>query len=62
MAESARLASARQAYQAYETGDRSLIESLLTDDFEFFAPAGPGHRPRHLLRALLAQRREHRVV
>ena len=42
MAESDRLASARQSYRAYETGDRSLIESLLTDDFEFFAPPDPG--------------------
>ena len=40
--ETGRLASARQAYRAYETGDRSLIESLLTDDFEFFAPPDPG--------------------
>lgn len=42
MADSDLLASARQAYRAYETGDRSLIEPLLTDDFEFFAPPDPG--------------------
>src|SRR4051812_31965313 len=32
---------AKQSYRAYETGDRSLIEPLLTDDFEFFAPPDP---------------------
>ena len=42
MTDPGRLASARQAYRAYETGDRGLIESLLTDDFEFFAPPDPG--------------------
>ena len=33
---------AQQSYRAYETGERSLIEPLLTDDFEFFAPPDPG--------------------
>ncbi len=37
-----RLQLARDSYRAYETGDRALIESLLTDDFEFFAPPDPG--------------------
>ena len=37
-----RLALARDSYRAYETGDRELIESLLADDFEFFAPPDPG--------------------
>jgi ketosteroid isomerase-like protein len=32
---------ARQAYRAYETGDRNLIESLLTDDFQFSSPPDP---------------------
>jgi ketosteroid isomerase-like protein len=32
---------AQQAYRAYETGDRELIESLLTDDFTFSAPPDP---------------------
>jgi ketosteroid isomerase-like protein len=32
---------ARQAYQAYESGDRELIESLLSDDFEFSSPPDP---------------------
>lgn len=35
-------ALARRAYEAYETGDRSLIEDLLADDFVFFAPPDPG--------------------
>jgi ketosteroid isomerase-like protein len=32
---------ARQAYRAYETGDRNLIESLLTPDFRFSSPPDP---------------------
>lgn len=32
---------ARQAYHAYETGDRDLIESLIADDFSFHAPPDP---------------------
>ena len=31
----------RQAYAAYETADRSLIEPLLADDFRFSAPPDP---------------------
>jgi ketosteroid isomerase-like protein len=38
---SERLQLARQAYRAYETGDRELIESLLTDDFVFSSPPDP---------------------
>jgi ketosteroid isomerase-like protein len=37
-----RLQLARDAYGAYESGDRSVIEALLTDDYEFFAPPDPG--------------------
>ena len=37
-----RLALARRAYEAYESGDRSLIESVLADDLVFFAPPDPG--------------------
>jgi len=33
---------AKQSYRAYETGDRQLIEALLTDDFRFFSPADVG--------------------
>jgi ketosteroid isomerase-like protein len=32
---------ARRSYAAYESGDRELIESLLTDDFEFSSPPDP---------------------
>jgi hypothetical protein len=38
-----RLARARDAYRAYETGDRELIERLLSErDFAFFSPPDPG--------------------
>jgi ketosteroid isomerase-like protein len=33
---------ARDAYGAYESGDRSVIEELLTDDFTFYSPADIG--------------------
>jgi ketosteroid isomerase-like protein len=42
MADSARLRIARDAYRAYETGDRTLIEPHLSEDFTFFAPPDPG--------------------
>jgi ketosteroid isomerase-like protein len=41
-AESDRLRSARDAYRAYETGDRQLIEDLLAEDLVFFSPPDPG--------------------
>ena len=37
-----RLQLARDAYRAYETVDRSLIEKLLSDDFTFYSPPDPG--------------------
>jgi ketosteroid isomerase-like protein len=37
-----RLLIARDSYRAYESGDRGLIDALLSDDFEFFSPADPG--------------------
>ena len=37
-----RLQLARDAYGAYETGDRRVIEELLTDDFTFYSPPDPG--------------------
>ena len=37
-----RLKLARDAYGAYESGDRGFIEALLTDDFTFYSPADPG--------------------
>jgi ketosteroid isomerase-like protein len=36
-----RLALARASYGAYETGDRSVLEDLLADDFVFSSPPDP---------------------
>jgi ketosteroid isomerase-like protein len=36
------LERARDAYRAYESGDRDLIESLLADDLIFYSPPDPG--------------------
>ena len=33
---------ARDAYGAYESGDPSAIDKLLTDDFTFYSPPDPG--------------------
>jgi ketosteroid isomerase-like protein len=32
----------RRSYEAYETGDRNVIEELLSDDFTFYSPADIG--------------------
>lgn len=37
-----RLNLARESYGAYESGDRQVIEDLLTDDFTFYSPADVG--------------------
>ena len=37
-----RLKLARDAYGAYESGDRRVLEELLTDDFTFYSPPDPG--------------------
>ena len=37
-----RLQKARDSYSAYETGDRSVLDALLTDDFVFYSPPDPG--------------------
>jgi ketosteroid isomerase-like protein len=37
-----RLQLARDAYRAYETADRALIESVLSDDLIFYSPADAG--------------------
>ena len=42
MASRDRLQLARDAYGAYESGDRSVIEELLADDFTFYSPPDPG--------------------
>ena len=42
MAASVRLKVVRDCYRAYETGDRSVVERILTDDFTFSAPPDVG--------------------
>jgi ketosteroid isomerase-like protein len=37
-----RLKLARDSYGAYESGDRQVIDDLLTDDFTFYSPADVG--------------------
>ena len=37
-----RLQVVRDCYHAYETGDRSLVERHLSDDFTFYSPPDPG--------------------
>ncbi len=37
-----RLQMARDAYGAYVSGDRRVIEELLSDDFTFYSPADVG--------------------
>ncbi len=37
-----RVQVARDCYGAYESGDRSVVERLLSDDFTFFSPPDPG--------------------
>ena len=37
-----RLALAREAYRAYESGDRRVLDELLSEDFKFFSPADVG--------------------
>lgn len=37
-----RLKLVRDAYGAYESGDRSVIEGLLSEDFTFYSPPDPG--------------------
>ncbi len=37
-----RLQLARDAYEAYEAGDRHVIEDLLSEDFTFYSPVDVG--------------------
>ena len=37
-----RLKIARDCYEAYESGDRRLLEEHLADDFTFYSPPDPG--------------------
>jgi len=32
----------KDSYHAYETGDRALVEQILSDDFTFYSPPDPG--------------------
>jgi ketosteroid isomerase-like protein len=42
MSGSDRLQTVRDSYGAYESGDRSALEEILSDDFTFFSPPDPG--------------------
>jgi ketosteroid isomerase-like protein len=42
LASNDRLQLARDAYGAYESGDRSVIEKLLAEDLTFYSPPDPG--------------------
>ena len=42
MPENARLDLVRDCYRAYEQRDRALLESLIGEEFSFFAPPDPG--------------------
>jgi ketosteroid isomerase-like protein len=37
-----RLQTVRDCYTAYETGNRELVEGLLSADYTFFSPPDPG--------------------
>ncbi len=51
MSDPDRLQIARRAYEAYETGDRAVVEELLTDDYVFSSPADVGiDRPTYFER------------
>lgn len=42
MAAHDRVKLARDVYEAYESGDRRVVEELLSDDFTFYSPADVG--------------------
>jgi len=42
MPDSDRVRLVRDVYGAYESGDRRVIEALLSDDFTFYSPADTG--------------------
>src|SRR6478609_9697221 len=37
-----RLQTVRDSYGAYESGDRDVVERILSDDFTFYSPPDPG--------------------
>jgi ketosteroid isomerase-like protein len=46
-----RLQTVRDCYTAYETGNRELVEGLLSADYTFFSPPDPGiNRARYFER------------
>ena len=51
--DSDRLQLARDLYGAYVSGDREVVERMLSDDFEFYSPADVG--------MALVEDEEHRV-
>lgn len=42
MAAEDRLQKVRDAYEAYVSDDRGVLEALLSDDYTFFSPPDPG--------------------
>jgi ketosteroid isomerase-like protein len=42
MPASDRLQTVRASYRAYESGDRSVLEEILSEDFSFYSPPDPG--------------------
>ncbi len=42
MSDSNRLKQARAMYRAYESGERDVVEELLSEDFTFYSPADVG--------------------
>ena len=42
MPDDSRLDVARACYEAYEAGDRDVVERLLADEIAFFSPSDPG--------------------
>jgi ketosteroid isomerase-like protein len=42
MPDSERVQLARDAYRAYQTNDRALIDRLMSDELTFYSPADPG--------------------
>jgi ketosteroid isomerase-like protein len=42
VADSDRVRIAKEMYRAYESGDRSLVQKHLRDDFTFYSPADVG--------------------
>jgi hypothetical protein len=42
VSDSNRLKQARSMYRAYESGEREVVEELLSEDFTFYSPADVG--------------------